>query len=42
VAAVAGVATFTGCAISLDGTYSLNAEDGALIGALSDNVFIGL
>jgi trimeric autotransporter adhesin len=38
--AVAGVATFTGCAIDLAGTYTLRAGDGALAFATSSSVAI--
>jgi hypothetical protein len=39
-AAVAGVATFAGCNIDHDGTYTLTASDGALLTAVSSNVVI--
>jgi hypothetical protein len=38
--AVAGVATFAGCQISISGTYTLTATDGALIPAVSSSVEI--
>jgi len=38
--AVAGVATFTGCAIDLAGTYTLRAVDGSLAVATSNSVAI--
>ena len=34
-AAVAGVATFTGCSVDVAGSYSLTAADGGLTGAIS-------
>jgi hypothetical protein len=41
-AAVAGVASFTGCAIDLAGTYTLTATDGTLASAVSETLTVAV
>jgi hypothetical protein len=41
-AAVAGVATFSGCAIDLAGTYTLTATDGTLTAAVSETLTVAV